>query len=248
MTDNQSNSMSEVEFIALMASLMALASLSIDALLPGLDVIGSSIGTTQLKDNQYLITSIILGLGLGQLISGALSDSIGRKPVMYLGCLLFAVASIVCILSSSLEIMMVGRLMQGIGLSAPRSVSIAIIRDKYSGNRMAKVMSYITVIFILAPVIAPTFGKLLLDQWGWKSIFYSQLIFGVAVSLWLWQRQPETLKKQDRRKLKLSLFTKGITTFFNHPTTLIYTLISGLISAPFLAYLSSSQQLFSTPI
>ena len=172
---------SNLEFIALMASLMALASLSIDALLPGLDAIGKAVGTVDPQENQYIIFSIVLGLGIGQLFSGALSDSIGRKPVMYLGCIIFAGASLICIFSNSLELMLVGRLLQGVGLSGPRSVSIAMIRDKYAGNIMAKIMSYITVIFILAPIIAPTFGKFLMDLWGWESIFYSQLIFGIIV-------------------------------------------------------------------
>lgn len=236
---------SEFEFISLMAALMALAALSIDALLPGLDVIGKAIGTTNTKDNQFLVTTIILGLGLGQLVSGALSDSIGRKPVMYLGCSLFALASIICLLATSLEMMIFGRLMQGIGLSAPRSVSMAIIRDKYSGNYMAKIMSYITVIFILAPVIAPTFGKIFLDNFGWESIFYSQLIFGLAVTIWFWQRQAETLKKENQKEIKWSLFTEGTKAFFKHPRAVIYTIISGLISAPFITYISASQQIFS---
>lgn len=236
---------SEFEFIGIMASLMALAALSIDALLPGLDEIGKAIGTTDEKHNQLLITVIVLGLGVGQLVAGALSDSIGRKPVMYIGSTIFAVASIICISASSLEVMIFGRFLQGIGLSAPRSVSTAIIRDKYNGNEMAKVMSYIVVIFILAPVVAPTFGKLLLDNWGWESIFYSQLIFGVFVTIWLWQRQAETLKKEDQKKMNWALFSNGIKEFFKFPKVVVYTIISGLISAPFLAYMSTSQQIFS---
>jgi len=241
----ESKKISEIEFISLMASLMALAALSIDAMLPGLDVISESIGTTDPKDNQFLITIIVLGLGIGQLVSGALSDSIGRKPVMYIGCSIFAVASVICVFANNFEIMIFGRLLQGIGLSAPRSVSMAIIRDKYSGNLMAKVMSYITVIFILAPVIAPTFGKVLLDSLGWQSIFYSQLIFGVLVTVWLWKRQPETLKEEDKKGMDWKLFRDGIKEFFKYRKAVIYTIISGIISAPFLAYISASQQIFS---
>ena len=241
----QTKKISDFEFIGLMASLMALASLSIDALLPGLDFIGKAIGTTDPKDNQFLITIIILGLGVGQMVSGALSDSIGRKPVMYIGCSLFALASVVCVFSNSFEVMIFGRLLQGIGLSAPRSVSMAIIRDKYSGNLMAKIMSYITVIFILAPIIAPTFGKVLLDNWGWESIFYSQLIFGVIVTVWFWQRQSETLKEEDKKVMNWTLFREGTKEFFKHRKAVIYTVISGVISAPFLTYISASQQIFS---
>jgi len=245
MASTENHKISQFEFISLMASLMMLASLSIDALLPSLDEIGKAINISNPKDNQLLITIVILGLGLGQLVSGALSDSIGRKPVMYIGCLLFIIASFICIFATNLEIMLIGRLLQGVGLSAPRSVSTAIIRDKYDGNLMAKVMSYITVIFILAPVMAPTLGKLISDNFGWESIFYSQLIFGITVSIWLWLRQPETLKKEDKKKINLALFVDGTKAFCKHPESIIYTIISGLITAPFLAYMSASQQIFS---
>lgn len=236
---------SDLEFISLMASLMALAALSVDALLPGLDVIGIAVGNTDPKDNQFLIIVIVLGLGLGQLFSGALSDSIGRKPTMYLGCFVFVIASVICVFANNFEVMIAGRLLQGIGLSAPRSVSMAIIRDKYVGNLMAKIMSYITVIFILAPVVAPTLGKLLLDQYGWQSIFYSQLIFGVFVTLWLWQRQSETLKEVNKKPMNWALFRDGTKEFFKHRKAIVYTIISGIISAPFLIYISASQQIFS---
>ncbi len=239
------NKISDLEFIGIMASLMALAAMSIDALLPGLNDIGKAIGITDPKDNQFIITIVVLGLGFGQLVSGALSDSIGRKPVMYIGCIVFAIASIICVMATNFELMIAGRFLQGVGLSAPRSVSTAIIRDKYSGNQMARIMSYIVVVFILAPVIAPTFGKVLLDSFGWESIFYSQLIFGIVVTIWLWQRQPETLKKEDQKKMNLALFSNGLKAFFKIPKAIVYTIISGLISAPFLAYMSASQQIFS---
>ena len=168
----------ELEFIIIMASLMSLVALSIDALLPAISDISKSIHIVDLKNNQLFITMIFLGLGFGQLISGPLSDSFGRKPVIYVGFIVFAFASLICVFASSLEMMIVGRLLQGIGLSAPRTISIAMVRDRFSGNYMAKVMSFIVVIFILVPVIAPALGKLMLDSYGWRSIFYSQLVFG----------------------------------------------------------------------
>lgn len=117
-----------------MASLMSLSSLSIDALLPGLNEIGSSLNILDAKNNQLLISMIFLGLGFGQLISGPLSDSLGRKPVLYIGVIVFSLASLICVFSTSLEMMVVGRLLQGAGLSAPKTVSMAMVRDKFSGN------------------------------------------------------------------------------------------------------------------
>lgn len=235
---------SEAEFIIVMASLMSLVALAIDALLPAIVDISKSIHVTDATNNQLFITMIFLGLGFGQLISGPLSDSFGRKPVIYCGFIVFAFASFICVFATSLEMMIVGRLLQGIGLSAPRTISIAMVRDRFSGNYMAKVMSFIVVIFLLVPVIAPAIGKLMLDTYGWRSIFYSQLIFGFFTMLWVWKRQPETLKIENRKKFKFSLFSDGIKEFFKHKDAVVFTFFSGLITGSFIVYLSASQLIF----
>jgi len=235
---------SDTEFIIIMASLMSLASLSIDALLPGLNEIANTIGISDAKNNQLLITMIFLGTGFGQLISGPLSDSLGRKLVVYIGYSVFALASLLCIYATSMEMMILGRILQGIGLSAPKTISMAMVRDRFVGDYMARIMSFVTVIFILAPVIAPSFGKLMLDSFGWQSIFTSQVIFGFFVVIWLWQRQPETLVADKRKKMKLSLFTEGIKEFVKHKQTVVFTFVSGFTTAAFMVYLSSSQHIF----
>jgi DHA1 family bicyclomycin/chloramphenicol resistance-like MFS transporter len=235
---------SELEFIIVMASLMSLVALSIDALLPAISDISKTIHIVDPKNNQLFITMIFLGLGFGQLISGPLSDSFGRKPVIYVGFIIFALASLVCVFATSLEMMIVGRVLQGIGLSAPRTISIAMVRDRFSGNHMAKVMSFIVVIFILVPVVAPAIGKLMLDLYGWKSIFYSQLIFGFFTMIWVWKRQPETLKIAHRKKFKFSLFIEGTKEFLKHKNAVIFTFFSGFITGSFMVYLSASQVIF----
>jgi DHA1 family bicyclomycin/chloramphenicol resistance-like MFS transporter len=235
---------SEFEFIVIMAALMSLVSLAIDALLPAMSDIGATIGITDATNNQLLITMIFLGLGFGQLISGPLSDSYGRKPVIYVGFIVFSLASLICIFSTNLEMMIVGRILQGIGLSAPRTISIAMIRDRFSGNYMAKVMSFVVVIFILVPVVAPALGKIMLDAYGWKSIFYSQLLFGFLVMLWLWKRQPETLKPENKRAFEFKLLKEGLKEFLKHKNAVIFTLFSGCITGSFMVYLSASQVIF----
>ncbi|WP_299052817.1 multidrug effflux MFS transporter [uncultured Polaribacter sp.] len=234
----------ELEFIIVMASLMSLVALAIDALLPAITDISKTIQVVSPKNNQLFITMIFLGLGSGQLISGPLSDSFGRKPVIYVGFIVFAFASFICVSATSLETMIVGRLLQGIGLSAPRTISIAMVRDRFSGNQMAKVMSFIVVIFILVPVVAPAIGKLMLDNYGWRSIFYSQLIFGLFTMIWVWKRQPETLKKEHRKTFKLALFVEGTKEFLKHKQAIIFTLFSGFITGSFMVYLSASQLIF----
>jgi DHA1 family bicyclomycin/chloramphenicol resistance-like MFS transporter len=235
---------SELEFIIVMASLMSLVALSIDALLPAISDISKTKHIVDPKKNQLFITMIFLGLGFGQLISGPLSDSFGRKPVIYVGFIIFTLASLICVFSTTLEMMIVGRVLQGIGLSAPRTISIAMVRDRFSGNHMAKVMSFIVVIFILVPVVAPAIGKIMLDLYGWKSIFYSQLIFGFFTMIWVWKRQPETLKIAHRKKFKFSLFIEGTKEFLKHKNAIVFTLFSGFITGSFMVYLSASQVIF----
>ena len=118
---------SQFEFIALMASLMSIVALAIDALLPALDIIGHSIGTESNSENQLLIIMIFLGLGIGPLLFGPISDSLGRKPIVYVGFSIFIIASFICVNAQSIEVMVIGRILQGIGLSAPRTISIAIL-------------------------------------------------------------------------------------------------------------------------
>ncbi|WP_127024949.1 multidrug effflux MFS transporter [Flagellimonas beolgyonensis] len=232
------------EFVALMAALMSIVALAIDAILPAISNIGEAIHSYDSTDNQLLVTMIFLGLGVGQLFFGPISDSFGRKPVVYLGFSIFLVASIICLFAPSLEIMVVGRILQGIGLSAPRTISISIIRDTYHGDYMAKVMSFVTAFFILVPVVAPAIGKLILDAAGWQAIFYVQMVFVFVVALWFWKRQEETLHPEYKIPFTRHVFVDGLKEFMKYRETIAFTLISGLVTGAFLVYLSSAQHIF----
>ncbi|MGB6150781.1 MAG: multidrug effflux MFS transporter [Pricia sp.] len=232
------------EFIALMASLMSIVALAIDALLPAISHIGIAINSLDPTDNQLLITMIFLGLGFGQLFFGPLSDSFGRKPIVYMGFGLFAVASVICVFAPSLEIMIVGRILQGIGLSAPRTIAISIIRDTYKGDYMARIMSFVTAFFILVPVVAPAIGKWIMDAFGWEAIFYVQLFFALVVAIWFWKRQVETLKPQYKIPFSRKVFVNGLREFLKYKETVAFTFTSGFITGSFLVYLSASQQVF----
>ena len=240
----EKNTKPEIEFIALMASLMSIVALSIDALLPALSHIGEAVNNLNATDNQLLITMIFLGLGFGQLIFGPLSDSFGRKPIVMIGFIVFAIASFICVSATSLEMMVVGRILQGVGLSSPRSISISIIRDSYKGDYMARVMSFVTALFILIPVVAPALGKFLLDNYNWQAIFYVQLFFGVIVAIWFWLRQPETLKDEYTVKFNKFIFINGLKEVLKHKKTIGFTIISGFITGSFMVFLSASQQIF----
>ncbi|MEZ4875203.1 MAG: multidrug effflux MFS transporter [Flavobacteriaceae bacterium] len=235
---------SQIEFIAMMASLMAVVALAIDALLPALDVIGITIGTQQPADNQLIITMIFLGLGIGPLVFGPVSDAKGRKPIVYMGFGIFLLGSIICVFAHSLPIMIVGRILQGVGLSAPRTISIAIIRDLYSGDYMARILSFVTVVFLLVPIVAPAAGKFVLDHYNWKGIFYAQLLCSALVCFWFWKRQPETLAVSKRIPFTRARFAKAFTEVMKERSTIGFTLIQGLVMGAFLVYLSGSQQIF----
>ena len=236
--------LAQFEFIALMASLMSVVALAIDALLPALELIGFSIGTVEASDNQLIIIMIFLGLGVGPLLFGPISDSLGRKPIVYMGFAIFIVASFICVYADSLEMMVAGRILQGIGLSAPRTISIAMVRDSYSGDHMARIMSFITVVFLLVPIVAPAMGKFVLDHYNWQGIFYIQLLFSLLVSFWFWKRQPETLALSNRIPFTRHIFMDGIKELLKYKSTLGFTLISGFITGSFIVYLSGSQQIF----
>jgi len=236
--------LSQFEFVALMASLMSIVALTIDALLPAMNQIGSDIGIHESTDNQLLITMIFLGLGFGQLLFGPISDSLGRKPIVFIGFAVFIIASFICIYATDLNTMIFGRILQGIGLSAPRTISIAMVRDSYSGDYMARIMSFITVVFILVPVIAPAMGKFVLDHYNWQAIFYIQLFFSILVSLWFWVRQPETLLASQRIKFTSRIFADGFKELMKFKRTIAFTIISGFITGSFMVYLSTAQQIF----
>lgn len=232
------------EFIALMASLMSIVALSIDALLPALPEISRALNITNPNNNQLLITMIFLGIGFGQLIFGPLSDSFGRKPMVFIGFTVFIIASIICVTTKRFEVMIVGRILQGVGLSSPRSITLSIIRDEFSGDFMAKIISTVVMFFILVPVVAPTLGQFLLHLFNWESIFYFNLIFGVFIMIWFWLRQPETLAKSKRIKFTAHLFTDGTVAFFKYKEAVAFTFVSGFIMGSFMVYLSTSQQIF----
>ena len=240
----QNNQSVRLEFIVLMASLMSIVALAIDAILPAMSAIGISINSLDSNSNQLLITMIFLGLGSGQLLFGPLSDSFGRKPMVYIGLSVFAVASIICVLSPSLEWMIFGRILQGIGLAAPRTIAIAIIRDMYKGDYMAKIMSFVTTFFILVPVVAPVMGKFILNHYNWRGIFYAQLVIAFVVCIWFWKRQPETLKPEHKVKFTKFVFINGLKELLKYKVSIAFTIVSGFISGAFIVYLSASQIIF----
>ncbi|RNC89619.1 MAG: MFS transporter [Allomuricauda sp.] len=232
------------EFIALMASLMSIVALAIDTLLPAIPNIGATINSYDAGEHQLFVTMIFLGLGVGQLFFGPLSDQYGRKPMVYAGFVVFGIASAICLSAPNLEVMVVGRILQGIGLSSHRTIAISIIRDLYKGDYMARVMSFVTAFFILVPVVAPAIGKFVLDLFNWQAIFYVHLFLALILWIWFWKRQPETLKPEYKIKFSPKSFVQGTKEMLRFPETVAFTFVSGLVTGAFLVYLSTAQHIF----
>ncbi len=228
----------------MMALMMSLVAMSIDIMLPALSNIGADLGVQRQNANQLVVTMIFLGLAVGQLFYGVLSDSIGRKPAIALGYMVFFAGSILAILAASFPMMLAGRLLQGLGVAGPRSVSMALIRDRFEGRPMARVMSFITVVFILVPVIAPTLGQAILLVADWRAIFAALLAVGVISLTWFTLRQPETLPAARRAPLTAARILRALREVLGNRTALGYTLMAGLIAGAFQGYLSSAQQIF----
>ena len=232
------------EFVPLIALLMSLVALAIDAMLPALPAIGRDLGVPSSNDVQYVITSLFLGLGLGQMIFGPLSDRIGRRPAIHAGLALFMIGCLVSIFASTFEAMIVGRVLQGIGAAGPRIVSVALVRDQYEGRQMARLMSFALAVFILVPTVAPALGQGI--QWlgGWRAIFGTFFAAGAIALAWFALRQPETLSPAHRRPFSPRSIGRTVVEVLKIRAALGYTLATGCVFAPFVAYLSSAQQIF----
>ena len=234
----------EFRFIALMALMMSMVALGIDVMLPALQSIGDAIHVTNPNDNQLIISSMFLGLSFGQLFFGPISDTIGRRRSIYAGFLLFAIGCLLSIWAQDLAVMLVGRVLQGLGLSAYRVVCVAIIRDQFAGNQMAQVVSFIMTVFILVPTVAPLIGQQILKYGSWQSIFYFLFFAGVIMIIWFMFQQKETLAIEDRIPLTFKNVRRALIKIFSTPLSYGYTIITGLFSGAFLGFLNTSQQVF----
>ena len=232
------------EFVALMAFTMSLVALSIDAMLPAFPDMVRDLRVSGANDIQLSISLLFVGLAAGQLFYGPLSDSIGRKPAIYMGFLLFIAGSLLSMMAVSFHLMLFGRLLQGIGAAGPRVVSVALIRDRFHGSEMARVMSFIMTVFILVPIFAPALGQGILLFAGWRAIYGSFVLLAVITMLWLGLRLAETLAKEQRKPFTLRNIRAGYREVLLSRVSVVYTLVAGCVSGAFLGYLNSSQQIF----
>jgi DHA1 family bicyclomycin/chloramphenicol resistance-like MFS transporter len=233
-----------VEFVIIISLMMSLTALSIDAMMPALPKIGGELGIQNANDRQLIISMIFLGLAVGQLFFGPLSDKTGRKPAVYFGYAIYIIGSLLAILAASFPMMLTSRLLQGIGVSAPRAITMAIVRDRYAGRMMARVMSFAMTVFILVPMLAPSLGQAVLGFSGWRGIFVSFVVIALISLTWFALRMPETLSPEQRAPFSPRHIVNATLVILKNRTALGYTVSAGLVGGAFLGYLSSAQQIF----
>jgi len=232
------------ESVTMMALLISLTALAIDIMLPALPKIGMDLGVRQANDAQLIISSLIFGLSFGQIFYGPFSDSTGRKPMLNIGILIFISGCALSLFGTTFPVMLVGRVLQGIGLAGPRSIVMALVRDQYSGRKMAKMMSSILTVFILIPAIAPAIGQAILAVAGWRTIFSMLLILALVSLAWFAVRQPETLIPENRLPFSPGRILRAVSEVCRNRVALGYTAVAGCIFGAFLGYLNCAQQIF----
>lgn len=238
--------LSQTEFVALMAMLFATIALSIDAMLPALPQIAATLSPGAPNAAQLVITSFVLGMGIGTLFTGPLSDRFGRKPVIIAGAGVFALAALACYAAPTLETLLFARLVQGIGAAAPRTVSLAMIRDLFSGREMARLMSFVMMVFTAVPAIAPLMGQGIIALAGWQAIFLALILFSGLTMLWLGLRQPETLPPARRRTLHWGSLIAATRELGRHRIIAVSIILQALTLGALFATLSSIQPIFQT--
>ncbi len=242
--NTSASGVSPKEFTVLVAMLMSIVAISIDALLPALGIIGKELGATTANQPQLLISMLFLGLAFGQLICGPLSDALGRRPILFGGFSLYVVGTVICYQAESLEVLMFGRFIQGLGVAGPYISAISLVRDLFHGAQMARIMSLVMMIFVLVPAIAPTLGQAIMFVADWRGIFEMYLVYAGILVLWVIFRLKETLPKSNRIAFSRKGFYDGFKEVLTNRITASYTVCMGLFFGSFIGYLNSSQQIF----
>lgn len=232
------------EFTILMALMMSIVAISIDALLPALGLIGNELKVEHENDVQLIIGFIFAGMAIGQLIAGPLSDALGRKPVLFFGIALYLAGSVFCYFAQDFHLLLAGRFIQGLGVSAPYVTAVSVVRDKYSGEHMARIMSIVMMIFIIVPAVAPTLGQTVMHFAGWRAIFGLYIVYSIAIGTWIAFRLEETLPPERRAKVELKSFIREFKTVIGNRTTALYMVCMGFMFGSFIGYLGASQQIF----
>jgi DHA1 family bicyclomycin/chloramphenicol resistance-like MFS transporter len=232
------------EFVTLMALMTSMVALSIDAMLPALAEIGTDLGARTINDTQAVITALLVGMAIGQVLYGPVSDSTGRKPPIYVGFGIFLAGCLLSMFARDFTTMLAGRFLQGLGVAGPRSVSIALIRDLHAGREMARVMSMIMSVFIFVPIAAPAVGQAILLVADWRMIFAFFVVLALGSLAWFAARLPESLPVDRREDFSLRTKLNAARSVVTNRAAVGFTFTAGISSGAFVGYLASSRQSF----
>lgn len=217
------------EFVAIMAMMVATVAISIDGILPALTLIADELTPDAPNRAQLVLSVFIVGMAIGTFVMGPLSDSFGRKRVIYYGAALYITCALICALTQSFEVLLFARMMQAIGASAPRVVSQALVRDYYQGREMARISSLIMIVFSIVPAIAPLLGSFVMLAFQWQAIFGMFIVFVALSTVWMGLRVDETVGPDNRMAFRLRPIKSAIKEVLTHP--MIVIAIFGLIFA-----------------
>ena len=233
----------ERELIWMMALLMACNAFGIDAILPALDVLSADLGADG-NSRQFVVGAYLISAGIGTLVPGAFADRYGRRPVLFVALTSYIVLSLACALATSFDMLVVLRAAQGFFAAGIIALPPAIIRDRVGGDKMARMMSLIFVIFLLVPAIAPSIGQAVLALLGdWRWIFAAMALLGSAMFTWVYIRLPETLHEDDKQEIRIPLIARNMMSAVTLRETIGYTLGSALVFGGLFGFINSSQQL-----
>ncbi|WP_093221875.1 multidrug effflux MFS transporter [Sphingomonas sp. NFR15] len=236
--------MSGFEFVAFIAALMAVNALGVDLMLPALADIGRDLAIVTANDRQWIVTAYIFGFGIGQIFYGPLADRFGRKPVVVVALLCFVGAAAFAAHSASFAALLGARVLQGLTSAASRVLSVAIVRDRFSGRQMARTLSVAQMIFFVFPILAPTLGSLVLAFGPWRLIFYALAGYTLVVLLWTLLRFAETLPRARRIPISWPSLRQSYRLTLTDRFSLGYAVSSALTFGGIVAFVSSSQQIF----
>jgi DHA1 family bicyclomycin/chloramphenicol resistance-like MFS transporter len=236
------------EFVGLIALMMGVGAFAVDNLLPAFPAMADALQVTDHNRMQLVVYVYMLGFALPQLIYGPASDIFGRKPVLMVGLTIFLVGCGMAVFATDLNALLIARFIQGSGVAATRVLSIAIVRDRFAGREMARVMSLAIVTFIMVPVFAPSVGSMLLLLGGWKIIFAAMVLIGLILAGWFGLRMPETLRPEYRRDFSAGDILGGFRRTIATRASLGYATAFGLSFGCVMSYVGSSEQIFGSTV
>jgi DHA1 family bicyclomycin/chloramphenicol resistance-like MFS transporter len=230
-------------FIALVAMLTALMAMSIDTMLPAQGLMTNELGASA-GDEPLIMMLFFAGNMFGIPVFGPMSDSLGRKPSIFAGLVIYVIGTMMCFYAWSYSILLLGRFIQGFGAGSPRIVSMAMVRDGAKGAAMAKTMSFVMSVFMLVPIFAPSIGQLVMLYATWHYIFLGLAVMAVIAGVWMGFGQDETLAPENRRPFSVSKLWDAAREVVSNRVCLGYTLATGVVFGLFTTYLSVCRRIY----